>query len=131
MKKKGNMKMSKKTITLKTPLITEEVEISIHTYANNGNLCVSLSSRDEYGNAEPFADATVNLDVKLPAFQAYIKNYSENEGFLDFMTANGFGITLGKVHQGFSEYTLLVFDEARLREFDEDGVDRYMKGACS
>jgi len=119
--------MSKKTIELTTPLFTETVEFRISSYTNNRNLYVGLSSRDDEGFVEPFTDVTVNLGVTLPPFQAYIKNYSENEGILDFLLKNGFGKTIGERQSDYVEHPLFLFEEERLKEFDEAGFDEYLK----
>jgi len=67
----------------------------------------------------------VNFEDKLPPFQAYIKDYSENMGTLDFLLGNGFGKVIGERRSGFVMCPLFLFNEERLKEFDEAGFEEY------
>ncbi len=53
----------------------------------NGRLALLLNSAD----GSPFAKATVNLadEEKMEANEIAVKDYSENEGMLQFLMANG------------------------------------------
>ena len=117
--------VSRKSIVIKTPYFTETVTLRISGYSNNDNLYVSLISTDDEGYDGSFADVTANLDEKLPPFQAYIKDHSENEGMLGFLTDNGFGRVIGQRKNGFVTFYLFKFDEARLKEYDEEGYRNY------
>lgn len=55
-------------------------------YYVNGNTALQLFSRNDH---EPIAVATINLYEKLPQNQAYIKDYSENEGMLELLIEAG------------------------------------------
>lgn len=52
----------------------------------NGNTAIQLFDKID---GEPIAVATINLGDKLPENQAYIKDYSENEGMLDSLEEAG------------------------------------------
>ena len=55
---------------------------------SNGNTAIRLISNDEW--QEPIATATINLGFEIPENEAYIKDYSENEGMEQFLKDNGF-----------------------------------------
>lgn len=62
-------------------------DLVLERYAENNNTAIRLiDKRDK----SPVAMATVNLSVKLPKDQAYIKDYSENEGMLEAFKKAGF-----------------------------------------
>lgn len=61
------------------------VTVNLAKYANN-RTSISLTDAD---NGEPYATATVNIDnVLLADNEVLIKDYSENEGMLDFLVKN-------------------------------------------
>jgi hypothetical protein len=62
----------------------EEVSVELTKYANGRNAIV-LKDKDNM----PYATATINVpNEDLPDSFVVIKNYSENEGMLDFLTEN-------------------------------------------
>lgn len=62
-----------------------ECELQIGYY-ENGNTAIQLLDKEDYGL---IATATMNLGDKLPENQAYIKDYSENEGMLEALKKAG------------------------------------------
>lgn len=62
-----------------------ECELQIGYYGN-GNTAIQILDKEDYGL---ITTATVNLGDKLPENQAYIKDYSENEGMLEFLKKTG------------------------------------------
>lgn len=58
----------------------ENCQFMVGLYAN-GNLGIEIWS-DEEG---PITKVTVNPDIKIPTDRIAIKNYSENEGMVDFL----------------------------------------------
>jgi hypothetical protein len=79
---------------------------------SNGNTSIELF--DEVDG--PIAVATVNLDVSLPNDQAYIKNYSENEGMLDALEDAGIVIdVLGMAQTGYVNVPLCQLDLEKCR----------------
>ncbi len=77
----------------------------------------------------PFAALTVNLPkVPLQANEAFIKDFDENAGLLDFVLKNQLG-TLRQGEEGYSNfcaYPKIAFDMEKLREFDPEGVEKYL-----
>ena len=61
-------------------------ELEFAKYADNGNTAIELVDAE---TGEPISTATVNLGVKLPKNQAFIKDYSENEGMLNYLIEAG------------------------------------------
>lgn len=61
------------------------VTVNLAKYANN-RTSISLTDADD---GQPYATATVNIDhVLLADNEVLIKDYSENEGMLDFLVKN-------------------------------------------
>lgn len=53
---------------------------------SNGRTAIQLTDKED---GSPFATATINLpQEKLEKDEVIIKNYSENEGILDFLISN-------------------------------------------
>ena len=57
----------------------EKIIIMQEKYLSNGNTALEGFLKE---TGEPFLTFTVNLDYTLPENQAFIKNYSENQGVL-------------------------------------------------
>ena len=77
-----------------TAYIDEPVVIVIDKYTNNGRPAISLFATD----GEPIARVTVNIpDAPLGKREILIKDYSENEGILNWMVASGLVEDTGKV----------------------------------
>ena len=114
-----------KTLVLETPYSKIEIGIKISSYPKNSGLRINLISIDEDGFEEPYAEVTANLDFELPVFQAHIKNYSENEGMIKFLLDNKLGKIIGERQSNFVAFPVFLFDEDRLKEFDESGLNDY------
>lgn len=79
---------------------------------------------------EPYAFLTVNLpEVPLQANEAFIKDFDENAGLLDFVLKNKLGKVLpGQEGRfGFCTYPRIAFDMEKLREFDPEGTEKYLR----
>lgn len=63
----------------------EQVIIDLSQKYLNGRTAIQLISVEDYS---PYCDVTVNVDVPLEENEVAIKDYSENEGMLDFLIAN-------------------------------------------
>ena len=76
-----------------------QVYIQQRKYANGRTRLELIDSIDNF----PYATATVNLpDVLLEDNEILVKDYSENEGMLDFLTANNIVIPTERgVQSGF------------------------------
>ena len=72
--------------TLKTPYETYNVSLKVGKYSD-GRTCLQLIDTED---GSPVMMATVNLPgVVLEKDEVIIKNYSENEGVLEFLIENG------------------------------------------
>ena len=80
------MKAKQNTYILTTPYGSYEVYLSFGKYRNGRTSIELLDAQDH----QPVMVATVNIDgyTLLHSDQVLIKNYSENEGVLDFLVAN-------------------------------------------
>lgn len=84
-----------KTFSISAPWDTKSivVRVELGKYAN-GRTRINLI--DDLDN-EPYCTATTNLpDVLLLDNEVFIKDYSENEGVLDFLTTNNIVIATNK-----------------------------------
>jgi hypothetical protein len=80
------MKANPQTYILTTEYGSYEVYLSFGTYRNGRTAIELLDSQDH----EPVMVATVNIDnALLHGDEIIIKDYSENEGVLDFLVKNG------------------------------------------
>jgi hypothetical protein len=80
-----------KEFKLKSPITGETVSVVINlSKYDNGRTAIQLLEKDlDMGMYTPYAVATVNLShVLLAENEVLIKDYSENEGMLDFLTKN-------------------------------------------
>lgn len=79
-------------------------------YMNNDNLALILKDKYNMGGA-PIAVVTVNTDEKLPADQAYVKDYSENTGMMKSLEEAGLiKEILREKQSGFVTLTLVKFN---------------------
>jgi len=79
--------MSKRILTFQSKYKTYEVYLKWDTYRSNGRTFLEL--REAFTH-EPVLVASVNLDdAPLEDGEMIIKDYSENEGVLDFLVSNG------------------------------------------
>lgn len=103
---------------------TEQVQIEINQYMNNGCIYIGLVSFED-GYPEPYGDLTVNLDGKAPDYCGYVdmNNMPELEKFIE---EHKLGTFTGMVKQsGYCTYPLYMFDAERLRELCPDGMAVY------
>lgn len=91
-----------------------DCDLVLENYAENNNTAIRLiDKRDK----SPVAMATVNLSVKLPKDQAYIKDYSENEGMLVAFQKAGFvKDIIGYRDSGFVTIPLCKLDLDKIKE---------------
>ena len=116
------MKKDIKTLHFTGPWGEEELVPRVKSYRDNNNLSIGLLAVGEYG-LEPCATMTINLGIKLPANEAFVKTFDENEGLLEFIKEHKLGEVLPqKGRSGFCEYHKVAFDMKKLAEFDPLGV---------
>ncbi len=91
-------------VMCKTKYINEEVIVQKQAYDDNGRIALSLVDLE----GAPMATATVNIpEVPLEDGEAFIKDYSENEGMLDFLiNASIVEDTQKRVQSGFVEVAI-------------------------
>ena len=88
--------MDIKTAPFHSPRGDHELTVTVCSYAVNKRLAIDLLCKED-GYWEPYAFLTVNLpEVPLQANEAFIKDFDENAGLLDFVLKN----KLGKVLPG-------------------------------
>ncbi len=122
--------MDIKSVPYHTPDGDYEITVTVSSYAVNGRLAVNLLYRDgEDGIWKPYAFPTVNLpNEPLQENEAFIKDFDENEGILEFILKNQLGTlcpTAG--HSVFYTYPKIAFDMEKLREFDPEGTEKYLR----
>lgn len=65
-----------------------------HVFYDNGRAALQLIDADD---GEPVATATTNLpDEPLEEGEAFVKDYSENRGMLDWLVKNGLAVPTGR-----------------------------------
>lgn len=77
-----------------------KVDLSFAFYVTGESMAIQLRDSQD---GSPIATATVNLSTYLPANQVYVKDYSENEGMLQFLTDNKVVTLLAWEQHGFVE----------------------------
>ena len=106
----------------------EEVALVVSSYADNGSLYVGLYCKEEDG-FEPFGDLTVNLrenNLKGRSNAAFI-DHDFSRDKLRFIKRHKLGTVLPeKGYSGVCEFSRVAFDLERLKEFDREGVERYL-----
>lgn len=75
-----------------------------------------------------YAFLTVNLPKEpLQANEAFIKDFDENTGLLDFVLKNQLGtLCPERGCSGRCSYPKIAFDMEKLREFDPEGTEKYL-----
>ena len=63
----------------------ENCEFVVDRYRSNGNLAIHIISPME----GPICNVTVNTDIKLSDDMIAVKDYSENEGMVEFLKREG------------------------------------------
>jgi len=119
-----------KSVPYHTPDGDYEITLTVCSYAVNGRLAVNLLYRDnEDGNWKPYCFPTVNLSNEpLRANEAFIKDFGENEGILEFLLKNQLGTLCPEAgHSVFYAYPKIAFDMEKLREFDPEGTEKYLR----
>lgn len=119
--------MDIKSIPFHGPFGEHELTVTVCSYAQNGRLAVNLLCKEgEFW--EPYASLTVNLPKEpLQANEAFIKDFDENMGLLDFVLKNQLGtLCLERGHSGLCAYPKIAFDMEKLREFDPEGTEKYL-----
>lgn len=88
---------------------TRDVVIQLHKYSN-GRPAIQLIDAED---GEPYATATVNIpDVLLLDNEVLVKDYSENEGVLDFLCKNNIVTsTPNGVQSGFVWVPIAVLND--------------------
>ncbi len=122
--------MGIKSVPYHTPDGDYEITVTVSSYAVNERLAVNLLYKDdEDGIWKPYAFPTVNLpNEPLHENEAFIKDFDENAGILEFFLENQFGTlcpTTG--HSVFYTYPKIAFDMEKLREFDPEGTEKYLR----
>ena len=97
--------------------VKENVYLRISKYAVPGNLAIRMICADSEWE-EPFATLTVNLDVKLPANQAYIDTNNLRTAF-DFVMEYKLGELIGFGQSGFCTYPLVEFNLDEVKKYDK------------
>lgn len=122
--------MDIKTIPYHTPGGDYEITVTVCSFATNARLAVNLLYKDDSYWA-PFAFLTENLPKEpLRVNEAFIKDFDENKGLLDFILQNQFGTLCPEPgHSVFYTYPKVAFDMEKLREFDLEGVEKYLRKA--
>ncbi len=80
--------MTREIYTFQAKYDSYQVYLKFDTYRNNGRTSIELREAETHA---PVMVATVNLPeyTMLNPGQVLIKNYSENEGVLEFLIENG------------------------------------------
>ena len=82
-------------------------------------LSLGLVEMNEDGFPEPWTDVTVVIPESLMCEddEAFIKNWSENEGIDDWLVENGIAVCTGtEVQTGYVSAPIMKFDLDKVRE---------------
>jgi hypothetical protein len=92
----------------------------------NANLLVRFTCADKKDYGAPFCEVTKNTDVRLPSCYAFIKDYSENQGMLDFLIAHNL-VEIGaeELVCEFVGLPIFKFNRARLQALDSADCETY------
>lgn len=117
-----------KSAPFQSPFGDYELTVTVCSYAQNGRLAVSLLCKDE-DYWEPYSSLTVNLPREpLQVDEAFIDDFDENTGLLDFVLENQLGtLCTDSGHSGFRTYPKIAFNMEKLREFDPEGTEEYLR----
>jgi len=113
------MKLNEKQILeFKSPWGKMKMAIRVEQYAENGTICLDLYEVKRGVPTEPYTTATVNMPMYFNgnALHCFVKNYSENEGCLDFILNNKLGVKTYSTNSGFVQFDMVEFDYERLME---------------
>jgi hypothetical protein len=101
-----------------------EMILSVNTYKDK-SLALSLTDAE---TGEPWSTLTVCIDYPMPYGVAAIKNYSENEGMLQWLIENNLIRTLlGSERTGYVSVPLVCVNMQVLVGFDENGIMEYRR----
>ena len=119
--------MDIKSVPFQSPFGARELTVTVCSYAQNKRLAVSLLRKEE-GLWKPYAFLTVNLPKEpLQENEAFIKDFDENMGLLDFVLKNQLGtLCPERGRSGRYTYPKIAFDMDKLREFDPEGTEKYL-----
>lgn len=122
--------MDIKSVPFQGPFGEYELTATVCSYATNGRLAVDLLCKEE-DFWIPYAFLTVNLpEEPLQVNEAFIKDFDEGTGLLDFVLKNKLGTLCPEQgHSGFCTYSKIAFDMDKLREFDPEGTEKYLRRA--
>lgn len=85
----------------------EDVVVTLEKYTNNNNLAVRICSLD----GEPYCSCSVNPGFALEEDEIVVKDYSENEGILEWILGNDLAEITGKVFDiGFKKLNIVKID---------------------
>ena len=120
--------MDIKSAPFHSPFGDYELTVTVGSYAQNGRLAVSLLCKED-DFWMPYSFLTVNLPkMQLQANEAFIKDFDENAGLLDFVLKNKLGtLCPDRGHSGLCTYPKIAFDMEKLREFDPEGTAKYLR----
>lgn len=99
---------------------TYKVQFAVGRYGN-GNLALEMMGAEgTEDEGEPIVRVTVNPDIPLPDTQIAIKDYSENEGMVDFCKKIGIiGKLVRTIPSGFVEIPVYELTESGLEIFKD------------
>jgi len=103
-----------KVFNFKSPFTGEDLSVMVNVRSyNNGRPALELLEEDMTYGLTPYAVATVNLpDVLLQPNEVLIKDYSENEGMLDFLTKNNIvSFTPNGVQSGYVWLPICILND--------------------
>lgn len=119
--------MDIKTLPFQNRFGSYDLALEVGSYYDNRRLGISLlCKKDVFW--EPYAFLTVNLPKEpLQANEAFIKDFDENTGLLDFVLKNQLGtLCPDQGRSGRCTYPKIAFDMEKLREFDPEGTEKYL-----
>ncbi len=97
----------------------EDCYFEFGQYVDTNNLALTIVSDTE----GPIATVTTNIGRNFGVGITGIKNYSENEGMLDWLYAMGFiKRIVAKIEQGFVEIPVVELDVDLISEYTKEGV---------
>lgn len=97
----------------------EDCYFEFGLYVDTSNLALSIVSE----SAGPVATVTTNVGRSFFPSITAIKNYSENEGMLDWLYSMGFvKREVCKIEQGFVEIPVVELDLDLISEYTKEGV---------
>ena len=106
-----------------------KVDLSVDTYANNGNLAICLYNYDEvFYDFEPYANLTVNIK-ELPPYLAAIDTNNLGEGIVDQIAQAGLieSGAIGYLTSGYCSYPVVEFVPEKLAELSPETAAHYAK----